>query len=74
MGVAMILYGIAAIFMIICIGTTMGALSNAMSDKKKAKDQGLTAFAFCLLGMMFVAGGYGMSKFGAQNAPGPKAE
>jgi hypothetical protein len=74
MGVAMILYGIAALFMIICIGTTMGALSNAMSDKKKAKDQGLTALAFCLLGLMFIGGGYGMSKFGAQNAPARSTE
>ena len=71
MGVAMILYGIAALFMMICIGTTMGALSNAMSDKKKAKDQGLTAFAFCMLGTLFILGGFGASKFGVHNAPAP---
>lgn len=71
MGVAMILYGIAALFMMICIGTAMGALGKATSDKKKAKDMGLTAFAFCLLGMMFIAGGYGVSKIGVHNAPAP---
>ena len=69
MGVAMILYGIAALFMMICIGTAMGALSKAMSDKKKAKDMGLTAFAFFLLGVLFGLGGLGMSRFGAHNAP-----
>jgi len=41
---------VAAIFIIIFIGTAMGSLSNVQKDKKKAKDQGLVAFAFCLLG------------------------
>jgi hypothetical protein len=44
------MYAVAAIFIIICIGTSVGALSNAQKDKKKAKDQGLVAFAFCMLG------------------------
>jgi hypothetical protein len=64
MGVAMILYGIALLFMMICIGTTIGALSKSMSDKKKAKTMGLTAFAFFLLAILFGGGGAAMSKFG----------
>lgn len=71
MGVAMILYGIAALFMMICIGTAVGALSKATSDKTKAKTMGITAFTFCLLGMLFAGGGYGASKVGVHNAPAP---
>jgi Na+/proline symporter len=69
MAVAMILYGIAILFMMICIGTAVGAVSKATSDKPKAKTMGITAFAFCLLGVLFAAGGAGASKFGVHNAP-----
>ena len=69
MAVAMILYGIAVIFMMICIGTAVGALSNARTDKKKASGMGITAFAFCMLGTLFILGGFGASKFGVHNAP-----
>ena len=48
------MYAIAAIFIIICIGTAVGALGNATKDKKKAKDQGLVAFAFCMLGTVTI--------------------
>jgi hypothetical protein len=71
MGVAMILYGIAILFMMICIGTIVGAASKAMTDKKKAQTMGLTGFTFCLLAMLFAGGGYGVSKIGAHNAPAP---
>ena len=71
MGVVMILYGVALLFMMICVGTAMGALSKATTDKKKASDMGLTAFAFCMLAMIFGGGGAVMSKFGAHNAPAP---
>jgi peptidoglycan/LPS O-acetylase OafA/YrhL len=67
--VTMIMYGAALIFMMVCIGTVMGALSEAKSDKKKAKTMGLTAFAFCMLAVLFGGGGAVMSKFGAHNAP-----
>lgn len=69
MGVAIVLYGIAIIFMMICVGTVMGALSKATSDKAKAKTMGITAFTFCLLSLLFAGGGYGASKIGVQNAP-----
>ena len=71
MAVAMILYGVAAVFFMICIGTLVGAIGNATSDKTKAKNMSLTAFAFCLLGILFMGGGWGMSKYGAHNAPVP---
>lgn len=41
---------VAIIFIVICIGTAVGALSNAQKDKEAAKKQGLVAFTFCLLG------------------------
>ena len=62
MNVSIILYGIAAIFVMICIGTSVGALSKATTDKKKASDMGITALAFCLLALMFIGGGVGASK------------
>lgn len=43
----------ALIFIVICIGTAMGALSNAQKNKEAAKKQGLVAFAFCMLGVVF---------------------
>ena len=45
---------VAFVFIIICVGTAMGALSNATKNKKKAKDQGLVAFAFCILGTVLL--------------------
>ena len=48
------LYIVALVFIVICVGTAMGALSNAQKDKKKAKDQGLVAFAFCLLASVLI--------------------
>jgi uncharacterized membrane protein len=44
------MYLAAAIFIMICIGTAIGALSKAQTDKKKAKEMGLVGFTFCLLG------------------------
>lgn len=44
------MYLAAVIFIFICIGTAVGALSKAQTDKPKAKTQGLVAFTFCLLG------------------------
>lgn len=44
------MYLAAIIFIFICIGTAVGAVSKAQTDKPKAKTQGLVAFAFCLLG------------------------
>ena len=44
------LYACAILFIVICIGTAMGALSNARKDRQKAQTQGITAFAFFLLG------------------------
>ena len=51
------LYLMGIIFIFICIGTAVGALSKVQTDKKKAKDMGLVGFTFCLLGtvMMGVA-------------------
>lgn len=65
--VSLILYGIGALFMMICIGTAVGALSKATTDKTKAKTMGITAFAFCMLACMFFFGGFGMTKVGATN-------
>ena len=65
MSVSMILYAIGALFMMICIGTSVGALSKARADTKKASDMGITAFAFCLLAMLFIGGGVGLSKVSA---------
>ena len=50
---------------------TPGVKLFVISDKKKAKDMGLTAFAFCMLGTLFILGGFGASKFGVHNAPAP---
>lgn len=52
-----ILYVMALVFMMVCVGTAVGALSKAKDDKKKAGDMGLTAFAFCMLATVFAVAG-----------------
>lgn len=52
----LILYAVAAVFMMVCIGTTVGALSKAKDDRKKAGDMGLTGLAFCMLAVLFFLG------------------
>ena len=42
------------IFIFICIGTAIGALSKAQTDKKKAQTMGLVGFTFCLLGTVLM--------------------
>jgi hypothetical protein len=42
------------IFIFICIGTAVGALSKARTDKKKAQTMGLVGFTFCLLGTVLM--------------------
>lgn len=50
------LFVVSIVFFLICTGVAVGALSNVQKDKTKAKTQGLTAFAFCLLGTLLFAG------------------
>ena len=45
---------IGLIFIFICIGTAVGALSKARTDKKKAQTMGLVGFTFCLLGVVMM--------------------
>lgn len=51
------LYVLALIFMMVCIGVTVGALSKAKDDRKKAGDMGLTGLAFCMLAVVFGVAG-----------------
>ena len=60
-GAGIVLYIIALVFMMVCVGTAVGALSKAKDDKKKAGDMGLVAFAFCLLATVFAVAGKAMN-------------
>ena len=42
------------IFIFICIGTAVGALSKARTDQKKAQTMGLVGFTFCMLGTVLM--------------------
>lgn len=67
-GVSIGLYVLALVFIMICVGTSVGALSKAKDDRKKAGDMGLTALAFCMLAVVFAGAGKFMS---GSNAPKP---
>jgi hypothetical protein len=45
---------IGLIFIFICIGTAVGALSKVRNDKKKAQTMGLVGFTFFLLGAVLM--------------------
>lgn len=49
----LVFVGFAILYIMICIGTAMGALSAAQTDTQKARKQGLVGFTFCLLGVLF---------------------
>jgi uncharacterized membrane protein len=48
------LYLLGIIFIFICIGTAVGALSKARTDTKKAQTMGLVGFTFCMLGTVLM--------------------